>query len=238
MPNQTFVFKQFVIHQDKCAMKVGTDAVLLGAWADPKGAKNILDIGTGTGIIALMLAQRSGALIDALDIDENACLQARENASNCPWKERINVIHSSAQDYSLRSAKKYDLIISNPPYFEASTKALEQKRTVARHNDMLPYCELLASVLNLLDSKGKFYVILPCKEGEHLRDMAAEKKLYLSKITRVRTRTDKTTEKRLLMQFSFEQKHFSEDSIVIEKDARHDYTDEYKQLTRDYYLAF
>ncbi|MEW6470265.1 MAG: methyltransferase [Bacteroidota bacterium] len=238
MPNQTFVFKQFVIHQDKCAMKVGTDAVLLGAWADPKGAKNILDIGTGTGIIALMLAQRSGALIDALDIDENACLQARENVSNCPWKERINVIHSSAQDYSLRSAKKYDLIISNPPYFEASTKALEQKRTVARHNDMLPYCELLASVLNLLDSKGKFYVILPCKEGEHLRDMAAEKKLYLSKITRVRTRTDKTTEKRLLMQFSFEQKHFSEDSIVIEKDARHDYTDEYKQLTRDYYLAF
>lgn len=238
MPGQTFVFKQFIIHQDKYAMKVGTDAVLLGSWTNPGSAKKILDLGTGTGVIALMLAQRSDALIHALDIDENACNQARENISLCPWQERLTVIHSSAQEYAQKAPLKYDLIVSNPPYFEASTKALEEKRTLARHNDFLPYCELLNSVLKLLDKNGKFCVILPYKEGEQLRDLASGEKLYLTKMTRVKTRTDKTTEKRLLMQFEFVPKTFSESSIIIEKDKRHNYTEEYKQLTKDYYLAF
>jgi len=238
MPNQTFVFKQFVINQDKCAMKVGTDAVLLGAWVNPNGAKNILDIGTGTGVIALMLAQKSNAEIDAIDIDENSCMQAKENINLSSWKNRIDVIHSSAQEYSERAIKKYDLIVSNPPYFESSTKALGEKRTMARHNDMLPYCELLSSVLNLLDKKGKFCVILPFKEAEQLREMATGKKLFLTKMTRVKTRADKATDKRLLMQFEFEQKSFSENSVTIEKDERHDYSEEYKELTKDYYLAF
>ena len=219
-------------------MKVGTDAVLLGAWANPNNAKTILDIGSGSGVIALMMAQKSNAEIDAIDIDENSCIQARENINLTSWKNRLNVINDSAQHYAETSVKKYDLIVSNPPYFESSTKASGEKRTMARHNDMLPYCELLFSVLNLLNKNGKFCVILPFKEGEQLRELAACKKLYITKITRVKSRADKTTDKRLLMQFEFEQKTFSENSIVIEKDERHDYTEEYKDLTKDYYLAF
>src|ERR1051326_8525269 len=188
MPNQAFVFKKFIIRQDKCAMKVGTDAVLLGAWVDPSKAKKILDIGTGTGVIALMLAQKSNAIIDAIDVDENACAQAGENFSLSPWKERISILHNSVQQFAAATENKYDLIVSNPPYFEHSTKASEQKRTVARHTDMLGYDEMLNSVLKLLDKKGKFCIILPLKEGEHFRDMAEKNKLFLSKLVRVRPR--------------------------------------------------
>ena len=219
-------------------MKVGTDAVLLGAWVHPEHSKQILDIGTGTGIIALMLAQRSIARIDAIDLDEYACIQARENVANCPWKDRINIIHTSIQHYSDQCDHQYDLIVSNPPYFEASTKASEEKRTLARHTDLLAYAELLDGVLKLLHKKGMFCIILPFKEGEQFRDMAERNRLYLTKMMRVRSRADKTEIKRLMMQFEFERKSFSESSIVIEKGERHDYTDEYKALTKEYYLAF
>jgi tRNA1Val (adenine37-N6)-methyltransferase len=238
MPNQTFAFKQFTIRQDKCAMKVGTDAVLLGSWVDPKNAKHILDIGTGTGVIAIMLAQKSKAPIDALDVDENACAQAFENVENSPWKDRIQVIHNSIQQYSEEAPQKYDLIVSNPPFFEHSTKSPQEKRTLARHTDMLAYEELLESVMKLLDKKGKFCIILPFKEGEHFRDIADQHKFYLTKMMRVRSRADKSTDKRLMMQFEWERKSFSECSLVIEKGERHEYTDEYKALTKDYYLAF
>lgn len=238
MANQSFAFKQFKINQEKCAMKVGTDAVLLGAWVNTANAKHILDIGTGTGIIALMLAQRSGGKIDALDIDENACIQARENVNNCPWKERITVHNSSLQQFSEEHQDyKYDLIVSNPPYFVDSSKANEESRTKARHTDQLPYDALLNGVLKLLSTNGKFYVILPTKESELFKALAEENKLYLTKLTRVVTRADKP-EKRWLMRFEFTQRSFSESSITIEKDERHSYTDEYKELTKDYYLAF
>jgi len=237
MSNQPFVFKQFKIAQDKCAMKVGTDAVLLGAWVNASNAKTILDIGTGTGIITLMLAQKSGAKIDAIDIDRNSYEQAKENADACLWKDRISIYHKSLQQYSTESEKKYDLIVSNPPYFVDSSKALEEARTNARHTDQLEYIELLNGVLKLLNPTGKFYVILPKKESEQFCEMAAENKLFLTKQTKVITRTDKP-EKRLLMRFEFTNRAFSEDSIVIEKDERHSYTDEYKELTKEYYLAF
>src|ERR1017187_8250144 len=115
MSNTTFAFKQFTIKQDKCAMKVGTDAVLLGAWVNSVNSKNILDIGTGTGVIAIMLAQKSDANIDAIDIDEKAVQQALQNVNSCPWKERINVHHTAFQNFSANQQKKYDLIVSNPP---------------------------------------------------------------------------------------------------------------------------
>ena len=125
MSNQTFVFKQFKIVQDKCAMKVGTDAVLLGSWVNASNAKTILDIGTGTGIISLMLAQKSGARIDAIDIDTNAFIQASENVNDCAWKDRIDVHHISLQQFTKESDHKYDLIVSNPPYFVDSSKAMD-----------------------------------------------------------------------------------------------------------------
>lgn len=237
MSNQTFAFKQFKINQDKCAMKVGTDAVLLGSWVNSSNAKTILDIGTGTGIIALMLAQKSGARIDAIDIDMSAYVQATENVNNCDWKDRIEVHHISLQQFAKESDHKYDLIVSNPPYFIDSSKALEESRTNARHTDQLPFNELLDGVLKLLNPAGKFYVILPTKESEQFREEAEKHKLFLTKLTRVITRTDKP-EKRLMMRFEFIQRAFSESSITIEKDERHSYTDEYKDLTKDYYLAF
>ena len=237
MSSNEFVFKQFKIMQDKCAMKVGTDAVLLGSWVNTSNAKHILDIGTGTGIIALMLAQKSGARIDAIDIDANAFLQATENVNASKWKDRIEVHQISLQQYMIESERKYDLIVSNPPYFVDSSKALEISRTNARHTDQLAYDELLNGVLKLLDPNGKFYVILPTKESELFRVLAEENKLFLTKLTRVITRLDKP-EKRLLMRFEFIPRAFSEDSITIEEDERHSYTEQYKELTKDYYLAF
>ncbi len=237
MPNQEFAFKQFKIDQSKCAMKVGTDAVLLGAWVNYPSAKSILDIGTGTGIIALMLAQKIGGKIDAIDIDESAYVQATENVNASKWKDRISIYHESLQEFARNRNSSYDLIVSNPPYFVDSSKALEESRTNARHTDLLPYKDLLEGVLKLLNTGGKFYAILPKKESELFCEMAAEQKLYLTKLTRVITRTDKP-EKRLLMRFEFSPKPISEDSITIEDDARHSYTNEYKELTRDYYLNF
>ena len=237
MSSQEFVFKQFTILQDKCAMKVGTDAVLLGSWVTTSSAKTILDIGTGTGIIALMLAQKSNAVVDAIDIDNNAYLQAIQNISNCKWKNRINVHHTSIQQFSTSCDHKYDLIVSNPPYFVDSSKAIEESRTNARHTDQLPFDELLNGVLNLLNPDGKFYVILPTKESQGFREMAEKQNLFLTKLTRVITRTDKP-EKRLLMKFEFIKKEVEEDSIVIENEGRHCYTDEYIELTKDYYLGF
>jgi len=237
MPNQEFVFKQFKINQSKCAMKVGTDAVLLGSWVNHPSAKTILDIGTGTGIIALMLAQKVAAKIDAIDIDEGAFIQAKENAEMSNWKDRIKIHHISLQQFANNNSSTYDLIVSNPPYFVDSSKANEEARTNARHTDHLPYEDLMNGVLKLLNPTGKFYVILPKKESELFCEMAKENKLHLTKLTKVITRTDKP-EKRLLMRFEFTPKTFSEDSITIEEDERHSYTNEYKELTKEYYLNF
>jgi tRNA1Val (adenine37-N6)-methyltransferase len=237
MSSQEFVFKQFTILQDKCAMKVGTDAVLLGSWVTTAGAKKILDIGTGTGIIALMLAQKSAANVDAIDIDNKAFEQASQNAENSKWKDRIHIYHTSLQQFSQEHKQEYDLIVSNPPYFIDSSKALEEARTNARHTDQLPFYDLLNGVLALLNPTGKFYVILPTKESQFFREMAEKQNLFLRKLTRVITRTDKP-EKRVLMKFKFAPGKLEEDSIVIEKDGRHIYTDEYIELTKDYYLGF
>lgn len=238
MPQETFVFKQFTIHQDKCPMKVGTDAVLLGSWIQPGNAKYILDIGTGTGILAIMLAQKSTGTIDAIEIDVEAVEQAKQNAAFCKWRNRIHVIHTSLQQFSKDKAPCYDLIVSNPPYFKDSSKPPEEGRTLARHNDFLPFDELIDGVVKLLTPGGKFFVILPNKEAELLKDLAAKRGLRLSKLLRVRTKHDKTTEKRHIMQFEFQPEGFSETSIIIEKEGRHEYTDEYKALTKDYYINF
>lgn len=238
MSNPAFAFKKFTVRQDKCAMKVGTDAVLLGAWADVKNVNRILDIGTGTGVIALMMAQRSGAFIDAIDIDANACIQAVGNIGESIWSDRIRVQHTSLQEFARQSDSRYDLIVSNPPYFIDSSKASGVERTTARHADLLPYCEMMEGVLKLLNKGGRLCIILPVKEGEVFRELAGKGKLKLSKLTRVRTHADKSQEKRWLMQYEFNPTSFSEDFLVIEKDARHSYSEEYKLLTRDFYLAF
>jgi tRNA1Val (adenine37-N6)-methyltransferase len=237
MANNEFVFKQFRILQDKCAMKVGTDAVLLGAWVDTSGAQKILDIGTGTGIIALMLAQKSSAEIDAIDIDSNAFLQASENIENSKWANRVKAHHKSIQHYLSSCNNKYDLIVSNPPYFVDSSKAIEESRTNARHTDCLSFDDLLNGVIQLLANSGKFYIILPVKESQIFKEMAQKQKLFLTKLTRVITRPDKP-EKRFLMKFELHEKPHEEDHIIIEEEGRHCYSVAYKELTKDYYLLF
>lgn len=238
MPNTSFAFKQFIIKQDKCAMKVGTDAVLLGAWVLPNGSKHVLDIGTGTGVIALMLAQKTEAKIDAIDIDENAFKQAQQNVSESKFSHQVSVIHATLQEYSKTANKKYNLIVTNPPYFEQSLKSSDEQRSHARHADVLPFEELLDGVLKLLDEKGKFCLILPTLEAEKFRALAEKKGLHLSKLLRVKSRIDKETDKRHLMQFEIKPTEFSEKTLIIEQEERHQYTDDYKELTKDYYINF
>jgi tRNA1Val (adenine37-N6)-methyltransferase len=238
MPGTSFAFKQFIIKQDKCAMKVGTDAVLLGAWIFPNGSKQILDIGTGTGVISLMLAQKTDAHIDAIDIDTNAFNQATQNASESKFSSQISVIHSSLQEYSKIANKKYNLIVTNPPYFEQSLKSSDEQRSFARHADVLPFEELIDGVIKLLDPKGKFCLILPTLEAEKFRVLAQKRGLFLSKLLRVKSKVNKDIDKRHLMQFEFTPTEFSEKTLAIELDERHQYTDDYKQLTKDYYLNF
>ena len=238
MSGTHFAFKQFTINQDRCAMKVGTDAVLLGAWVVPNGSKAILDIGTGTGIIALMLAQKTDAFIDAIDIDEEAVHQATQNISGSKFADKIQVSLSSFQEYAKSTLKKFNLIVTNPPYFEQSLKSSDEQRSQARHAYVLPFEELLDGVIKILDPKGKFCLILPKLEAERFRVLAEKKGLHLSKLLRVKSRADKDTDKRHLMQFEFVPTEFSEKTLVIERDQRHHYTDEYKEFTKDYYVNF
>lgn len=238
MPGTSFAFKKFTIKQDLCAMKVGTDAVLLGAWVNATNAKHILDIGTGTGVIALMLAQKTSGLIDAIDIDENAVIQAKQNVLSSVFSDKVNIQLISFQDFSKTTTTKYNLIVTNPPFFEQSYKSSDEQRSQARHADVLPFEELLDGVKKTLDDKGKFCLILPRLEAEKFTLLAEKKGLHLSKLLRIKSRADKEFAKRHLMQFEFKATEFSEDTLVIEKEIRHQYTPEYIALTKDYYLNF
>lgn len=238
MSGDTFEFKQFRIKQDRCAMKVSTDAVLLGSWVSAPDAKHILDIGTGTGVIALMLAQKSKAQITAIDIDGDSATQASANVADSIFSGRVTVVHESLQSLAGGATRSFDLIVTNPPYFVDSWKSNDDNRKIARHTDTLPYDVLLDGVKKLLHPRGKFCLILPTNEARKFREMAETRGLFLSKLLRVRTRLGKETEKRHLMQFEFKQSEFSESTLVIEADSNRNYTEEYRALTRDYYLNF
>jgi tRNA1Val (adenine37-N6)-methyltransferase len=234
MSETIFHFKPFTINQDKCAMKVGTDAVLLGSWIKPKNASNILDIGTGTGVIALMLAQKSDSHIDAIDIDESAYTQAKENFLTSPWKDRLNCLHQSLQDFSCSTNFTYDLIAANPPYFHQASKPLIPSRTNARHSECLTFDDLAACVKKLLKPGGRFCVILPSKEGMVFLDKAQRLELFCHHLVRVKTKADRD-EKRLIMEFGFQFGLLTEEEIIIhEEDGS--FTPEYIELTSDYYF--
>ena len=238
MPNDFFEFKKFRIKQDKCAMRVSTDAVLLGAWVSTQGCKTILDIGTGSGVIALMLAQKSDANITAIDIDAAAAEQAAENAANSPYSSRIDVKHCAFQDFARNSTQKFSLVVSNPPFFIDSLKNSTGSRSIARHADTLSFADLITGVKKVLHERGKFCLILPKNEAQTFREKAEAVGLYMSKLLRIRTTQEKSSEKRQLMQFEFKESEFSESTLIIEADSRHNYTNEYKELTRDFYIHF
>ena len=232
-----FQFKQFSLEQDRTAMKIGTDGVLLGAWTPvEKNIFSILDIGTGTGIIALMLAQRSSASqIDALEIDENAFEQATDNFENSPWNDRLFCFHAALDEFVEEPEDEYDLIVSNPPFYSEDYKSSNDQRDLARFQDAMPFEDLVEAAALLLSENGIFSVIIPFKEEENFLALAKKHKLFPLKITRVKG-TPTTETKRSLLAFSRnENRTLRVDELIIET-ARHIYTPEYIALTKDFYL--
>ncbi|TGD57658.1 tRNA1(Val) (adenine(37)-N6)-methyltransferase [Flavobacterium humi] len=233
-----FSFKKFNIEQDRCAMKVGTDGVLLGAWAPVEhNPYSVLDIGTGTGLIALMLAQRSSAAqIDALEIDEDAYEQATDNFENSPWNDRLFCFHAGLDEFVEEPEDEYDLIVSNPPFYSEDYKTDNEQRDLARFMDAMPFEDLIEAADLLLSEDGIFAVIIPYKEEDRFLAIAKAHELYPFKITRVKGAP--TTEiKRSLIALGRIEKSATIDELVIET-ARHQYTPEYIELTKDFYLKF
>ncbi len=229
-----FRFKQFSVEQDDVAMKVGTDGVLLGAWAECEGARRILDIGTGTGVIALQMAQRNPtAQVQAVEIDETAARRARANFDNSPWAERLQVTQTAVQEFE--PTEKFDLIISNPPYFVDSLLPPDAKRSTARHTHDLTFEELDKAVCRLLAENGKFALILPVTEFE--------KYLSLTQLHLVR-RCDVLpvkggAVKRVMGEFAkHESSEMKRETLAIEVERRGEFSDEYRTLTKDFYLKF
>lgn len=228
----SFTFRQFVVQQDLCGMKVGTDGVLLGAWAH--GGKNILDIGTGTGLIAMMMAQRfPESQIDALDIDEHAFRQAQDNVGNSPFAQRIHVQCCDIRHFTSRHL--YDSIVSNPPFFTTGQRSDEAQRALARHTDTLPYSALFKAVCCLLKPDGEFSAIIPY---DFLADFTAEG--YFNGFSLTRRCTIKTTQRkaprRCLLAFSAHHEQTCENEEVTLQDADGRRTEWYNNLTKSFYI--
>lgn len=236
---QPFKFKEFTVHQDKTAMKIGTDAVLLGAWCSLHNKPNsILDIGAGTGVVSLMLAQRSYAeTIDAVEVDENAYEQTVENFEQSDWGDRLFCYHTSFQEFASEMAseeEQYNLIISNPPFYTDNFKTEDEARNKARFTTSLSFEELLNGVSKLLHSNGLFTVIIPFKEEENFIRLAEKENLHPTRICRVKGSLTTET-KRSLLELSFTKSEIQTEELVIET-ARHEYTQAYIELTKDFYL--
>ena len=234
--DKPFKFKQFTVHQEKCAMKIGTDGVLLGAWTSLKHDPNsVLDIGTGTGVIALQLAQRSDAeLIDAVEIDDNSYEQAVENFEHSPWSNRLFCYHISLEEFTKEIDDKYDLIISNPPFYNDEFESNSRARNTARFTSALSFENLLNSISKLLSDTGTFSVIIPFKEEINFIVLAEKNNLFISKICRVKG-SQNSEVKRSLLEFSFYKKEKLITTLVIEN-KRHQYTPEYLNLVKEFYL--
>ncbi len=232
----TFTFKQFQVNQDRCAMKIGTDGVLLGAWTPLiNNPYNVLDIGAGTGILSLMLAQRSNAeQIDAIEIDEDAYEQCVENFEASPWGDKLFCFHAGLDEFVDEPEDEYDLIISNPPFYTDDFKSDNTSRDLARFEDALPFEELIEAAAILLSDNGIFSVIIPFKEEERFVSLCKELDLFPLKITRVKG-TPTSEIKRSLLAFCRMEQTPLIDELVIEI-SRHNYTSEYIELTKEFYL--
>lgn len=232
-----FQFKQFSVNQDQTAMKIGTDGVLLGAWTPiENNPKSVLDIGTGTGIIALMLAQRSNAeQIDALEIDESAYEQAVENFESSPWSDRLFCFHAGLDEFVEEPEDEYDLIVSNPPFFSEDFRSENEQRDLARFQEAMPFEDLVEAADLLLSENGIFSVIIPFHEEDRFIELCAEVELFPIKITRVKGAQNTKIIRSLLAFKRFELAVLTSDELVIEIN-RHEYTPEYIALTKDFYI--
>ncbi len=247
MPKDSFSFKQFNIQQDKCAMKVGTDGVLLGAWANvsrltaaEEGTISILDIGAGTGIISLMLAQRMSETgksfqIDAIEIDATAAAQAQENIDASPWPRNITIWPMSMQAFERKKIlKSYDLIVSNPPFYNATLKPEDEGRAIARHKDSLPIADIAKFAKNRLSDHGRLALIYPTTYDSEVVTAVILCGLHPVRICDILTKEGKPC-KRRMVEFSAENTPIRKEQLSI-RDKNGKYTDEYRTLTNDFYL--
>lgn len=234
--SKPFKFKEFTINQDQCAMKIGTDGVLLGAWTSIKeNPHSILDIGTGTGVIALQLAQQTDAeTIDAIEIDDKAYEQAVENFENSDWGDRLFCYHASLEEFVTEIDEKYDLIVSNPPFYTDEFESENNARNKARFTSSLSFLTLLNGVSHLLSTAGLFSVIVPFKEEQNFIQLASKVNLFPVRICRVKG-TPIAETKRSLLELSFLESDLITTELIIEN-SRHQYTKDYVEVVRDFYL--
>lgn len=236
-----FRFKQFEVIQQQSAMKVGTDGVLLGAWVEVEGVSSVLDIGTGTGLIALMLAQRTtDAQIDAVELDKGACEEANLNFENSPWRIRLTAIQDSIIKYAIETDKTYELIVCNPPFFTNGVRAPKSERSQARHTDTLSFEALIHSAVKLLAKNGTFAVVIPTDQQDDFIAIAKKEKLFLRKQTTIFPNEIRPP-KRVLLAFTKGEMGIEEvecSTLQIEQNERHCFTVAYKELTKEFYLKF
>lgn len=231
-----FEFKRFIIHQDQCAMKVGTDGVLAGAWAELPTHGHVLDIGTGTGLMALMAAQRCEAYVTGIDIDLPATRQARLNAAASPWANRIEILQTDVQSFSLHTPLRFDAILSNPPYFTEQVKSPDARRRAARHTDELSFGELLRAVARLLTPDGTFTVIIPASAAPDFIALALAERLYLKRRTWVCTKAT-LPPRRVLMTFSLAAHVEADTDTLVLEETPGVRSRAYTALTSDFYLS-
>ncbi len=236
MPNAYFQFKQFLVNQDRCAMKVCTDSCVLGAYVEVQQAARILDIGTGTGLLALMLAQRSKATIDAVEIEQQAYEQAQENVAKSPWKDRIRVFHQSIQDFFPPERQPYDLIVCNPPFFHNSLRRKETAVNMALHSTSLLPNDLVKAVSRLLAREGRFAVMLPPYESGELQKLLAVNQLFPEAIVRVYEKEGGRLIRHIAT-YTYQQGNADVKSFFI-RDENGNYTPPFTKLLRPYYLHF
>ncbi|WP_243349414.1 tRNA1(Val) (adenine(37)-N6)-methyltransferase [Parabacteroides sp. FAFU027] len=232
MANPYFQFKQFTIHHDRCAMKVGTDGVLLGAWAPVEEGMRVLDVGAGSGLIALMLAQRNAASVIAVELDEDAAAQAAENVAESPFADRVEVVQNDILHF--QPEQRFDLIVSNPPYFDLSLQSPDKQRTLARHTDSLSYDDLLTVSARLLNDGGLISLVVPVDVEQKLDAIAQSAALFPVRKTFVIPKPG-AAPKRLLVSYSNVQRELQQDELLVEL-ARHHYSEEFISLTKAFYL--
>jgi len=233
-----FRFKQFTVRQEMAAFGVTTDSVLLGAWASIESAATILDIGTGTGLLALMAAQRSSARIVAIEPDRDSFIQAGINFAASPWHKRMTLIHTPVQDFHPAAGELFDAIITNPPYFSASLLNPDDAKARARHTVSLSYAELAEAAVRLLAPAGSLHLVLPVNEAQKFKEEAVIHGLHCARRLLVRP-TPSSPPARALMTLTRQAVPvYGENELVIEKGGRHIYSDEYVSLTKDFYLKF
>jgi tRNA1Val (adenine37-N6)-methyltransferase len=249
MSNNYFQFKQFIIHQDRCAMKVTTDACLFGAWVaeednsarlpDTVGqekiiTKNVLDIGTGTGLLSLMYAQKNSLVnIDAIEIEDDTYTQAKENVAASPFAERINVIHDDVKRFTF--SKKYDCIVSNPPFYEKEISSDNEKKNIAHHHSGLLFEELLGIIKRNLSSSGTFFLLLPFKRNEEIKKIILKQDVFVSKIVFVKQSTKHNYFRMMIQGRKDDHAETLIEEISIWDDQQQ-YKEEFKELLKDYYL--